>query len=357
MSFLVIGNGFDLHLKIKSSLKDFLTKKVFYKSDNEYRYDGNNLLYYLFYLRYFNVHAYNYGSFNRVDDNDPTWMDVESFIKEIATSKSIFDQFSKAYAVATIENDLTVDRYREEYPTNIFANILKSRKVKQNYVNTNIKRILLEDLLTFENDFKKYLQGQVNRKRDYGKISDSFLNNIYVKATNSDLDLLNSDTQIINFNYTSPQMYAVKCSNVHGTLDGNIVIGYDSTTDFSQNSIFELSKDWQVIFSGINADVRNSNDGKTIIFYGHSLGEQDYPYFFELFDIQHILDVKSKSTLVFCYSVFGTKFEQKKFLINYQIAIAKLLNSYERFKKGENNKNTIVAKLKSQNRLRLVRVD
>lgn len=357
MSFLVIGNGFDLHLKIKSSIKDFLTRKVFKKTDSGYTYDGNNLLYLLFYLRFF-AKAYSYESFERVDNDDPTWMDVESFIKEIATSSNIYNHLKKAYEIETVPNHVFKNEWSREYPTSLFINIFHRRKITEHYPKTNITNVLLEDLLTFEDDFKKYLQRQLSKLPNYGKLSDEFLNVIYKRATSPNEDLFNSDTQIIDFNYTFPAILNVKCSNVHGTLDGNIVIGYDSTNDFSKDSIIQLSKDWQVIFSGDNSlDIRDAYLGKKIIFYGHSLGEQDYPYFYEIFDVMKILEGDSESELVFCYSAFGTKLEQKRFLVNYQVAISRLLNSYERFKKGDNSKNTIIAKLKSQKRIRLVRVD
>lgn len=162
---------------------------------------------------------------------------------------------------------------------------------------------------------------------------------------------------VINFNYTEVNGSFVLSSNVHGTLDNSIVIGYDSTNYSSNIDIYELSKDWQKISAGSHSFDFRKIACRRIIFYGHSLGEQDYPYFFELFDVCKLLDNASFVELVFCYSKFGSEEQQKSFYNNYQIGISKLLNSYEIFKKGQDNKNTIVTKLMSQNRLKLLLIE
>ena len=347
---IVLGNGFDLHLGLESSMKHFLTSSVFKTNGQSYYYNGTNLLYYLFYLRYFATGQYDYGSFRRVDNNNPSWMDVEGFIKKIATEDKIMDHLLLAYQKA-IAGYSPMSKY-DHAVTNVFSSIIERRKPSKSGAKTVIHKLLLDDLLEFEKDFDEYLKGQLTINPDYDKNSKMFLKRIIETAVDKRVSV--SRTFVINFNYTKLTGLPICLTNVHGILDNKIVIGYDSTDRNNDNDIFELSKDWQKISACYSSFDISIVDNRTIVFYGHSLGEQDYPYFYELFDLCKLLDKNTKTNLVFCYSLFGSKEQQKEFLNNYQINISKLLNSYERYSRGIDGRNTIVTKLNSRKRLKLL---
>ena len=352
--FAFIGNGFDLHLGLKTSLKDFFVKKVLKKTKaGLWIYSGENIIYLLIYFRYFSFHQNSdFGCFRKVDSDNPSWMDVEGFIKKIAKHPGIFNLLINAYKGYCDDKLVAMKEPKETnlvlYP---LFDIFKKRKPKKSGSYSVIKKMLLDDLLRFEEDFKKYVCSEVKIKEDYDSKSYSFLQKIVQTALKKEKDCY---INAYNFNYTKigELKYA---SNVHGTIDDKIIIGYDSTNDNVVDEFIELSKDWQKISIDIDFDIREV-EIDNVIFYGHSLGEQDYPYFFEVFDACDLLNPDSYTKISFCYSKFGSKDEQIQFFNTYQQDIAKLLNSYEKYRNNVNGRNTIVTKLKSQRRLELVEI-
>ena len=345
---LIVGNGLDLHLNLFSKFKDFFTKQVL---DNRKSYNGNNILYQLFYYRYFADGAYDYGSFRRVDENDPTWMDVEGFLRDIATDKNIRDLLCSAYR-QSLSNFKTFSSHSSSL-VNILANSISSRKPSKSGADSVIHNLLLEDLLIFEESFKCFIKEQVNKYTNY-EVDKSFLIQKIIESVDGEEG--NGHLRIFNFNYTPFNAVHYVVSNVHGQIDDRVVIGYDSTVNEVKEEIFELSKDWQKIgLVDLGFDVREILPDD-IVFYGHSLGEQDYPYFFEIFDNCKLLNNNTFTKLHFCYSLFGSKKEQQDFYNKYQIAVARLLNSYERYSRGDSKRNTIITKLKSQKRMLFLKI-
>ena len=349
----IIGNGFDLHLNLKTKMKDFFTSYIFKKENNRYIYDGNNLIYFLLFYRYFANGSYNYNYFRRVDNNDPTWMDIEGFIKKIATDSKIKKLLFEAYI--SVLKDTFYFTYNSSPITLPAKRIFEKRTISPSGSESFINQMLLDDLVEFEKDFRTYMIEQVKTANEYDKNKEIFLEKIVKQIFDKEESIIL--THIYNFNYTSLGSAATYSSNVHGSLEKNVVIGFDSTTikDYGE-CIFELSKDWQkVAIDESEIDLKNLGS-KHIVFYGHSLGEQDYPYFFEIFDQLRLLEKASDTTLYFVYSEFGDVKEQQSFMRNYQINIAKLLNSYENYKNSSLIRNTIITKLKAQNRLKVVKI-
>lgn len=351
---LIIGNGFDLHLNLKSKLKDFFIARVLHVENGNYIYNGENLLYFLFYYRYFASGTYNYEYFRRVDEDDPTWMDVEGFIKKIATSDKIISLLEEAYASSIRQSYLFT--FHTSPITVPLRKLFDSRKVSKSGAESVIKQMLLSDLIDFEKDFQSYMLEQVKEMPAYENNKQLFLNKIVKQIVDDkSYSLL---THVFNFNYTSLETAVTYVSNVHGSLDKGIVIGFDSTTIKNYDEcIYELSKDWQKVAVDDSQINLKQIDSDVIIFYGHSLGEQDYPYFFEIFDRLGLIEKGSGTTIYFTYSAFGSDKEQNSFKRNYQINIAKLLNSYENYKNSSIPRNTIITKLKSQGRLKLIKID
>lgn len=348
----IIGNGFDLHLGLKSRIKDFLETRIFEFDGDKYNYSGINLLFLLLYYRFFASGEYDYYIFRRVENSNPSWVDVEGFLKKIATEEKTREFLYDIYgSYASIYYPV---KYVDSSLSNAIFELFTIRKPSLSGSNSVVDKILLDDLIEFETLFKKYMNSQVTNYKVYKSESDKFIRKIIQQVLGCD-NKIQPIIYLYNFNYTTINSLITVSSNVHGSLGKQIVIGYDSTESSSKDEIFELSKDWQKINVESDIDLRHIQ-AKDIIFYGHSLGEQDYPYFFEIFDSTGLLSEKSNTIVYFCYSEFGDKQEQKDFLINYRIGIAKLLNAYERYKNGNDRRNTIVTKLKSQNRLRIIKI-
>ena len=352
---LILGNGFDLHLHLKSSFASFFESTIL--SDNGYfKSNECNLLFYLLYLRFFNKSPRKSTMFRTIFNDDPSWMDVEGFIKEIATNKSIMDGIIRAmdYRNPNVIGPVNLDPY-----VSLLGDFLNKLNLpKDNYNQQTFKNLLADNLTDFENRFASYLKEQINNSEDYWNKQKAFVETILSKAS----EYVRSEsimplTQIINFNYTNNPLNFCYEANVHGTIDSKIVIGYDSTSNtISDNDVFELSKDWRKI--DIEFDFHHiKSEIDSIIVYGHSLGEQDYPYFFELFDQCDFLNRKYEVKLLVCYSKWeDTKKCEKQFDI-LKMNAAKLLNSYERYKTKDLTRNTIVTSLKSNGRLVFIEID
>ena len=69
------------------------------------------------------------------------------------------------------------------------------------------------------------------------------------------------------------------------------------------------------------------------------------------FETDNLLGKECLVPLFFCYSRFGDKEKQRIELEKYKMNAAKLLNAYERYKHPEIQRNTVVTKLKTQQRL------
>lgn len=349
---LILGNGFDLHLGLKSSFSNFFGRCVLKNG----LYEGNNLLYLLLYLRFYrsdNLH----GFFRAVDTTDPNWMDVESFIKKIATEPEFLRHLYESALPQTQTKILDSLQFK-------IRDVIKSRMGPMiNYNYSTIKRILSEDLDAFEKQFSKYLKRRLKRITDYDTKQQALLDKI-IKCAPVNNDFL---TQIINFNYTSVECGKYCCeANVHGTLNSKIVIGYDSTEkEIDENNIFELSKEWRKIDIDFSYDF-DRKGVQSIIVYGHSLGEQDYPYFFELFDMCDFFykqnygsswkETAKQVNLYICYSKFGDKNTQKRELQKLEMNVSKLLNAYERYKYPSLKRNTIITNLKIKKQISFIEI-
>ena len=207
---------------------------------------------------------------------------------------------------------------------------------------------MTSNLLDFEESFSKYLSNDLSQKQDYYQEKVSFIETIF-KTINISISL--NPPLLMNFNYTGGGANGFEEINVHGMLNTKVVIGYDSTTEtIKTDDIFGLSKEWRKMEIDLGFNINEIGIG-SIICYGHSLGEQDYPYFFELFDSCDLLGKECLVPLFFCYSRFGDKEKQRIELEKYKMNAAKLLNAYERYKHPEIQRNTIVTKLKTQRRL------
>ena len=335
---LILVNGFDLHLGLKSSFSHFFQKEVLVNGNFDSK--CNNLLLFLIYLRfYYNAKPSN-AFFRTVFNDDPNWMDVEGFIKKIATDSKMLDGIydSMRYRSQKATYPIGSDTFKKLIGT--FLNKLELPEDK--YDNATIKTLLTDGLQDFENRFTNYLKNEIKDCDSFYEKQSNFVLHIF-----DSIDYLKEDVfalQVLNFNYTNNHLNLYSEANVHGTLDSKIVIGYDSTTaPIKDEDVFGLSNEWRKmdVEYDYNVDGRHIH---SIVCYGHSLGEQDYPYFFNLFDSCDFIK-RSRVTLYFCYSKFGDETTQRKELEKYKMNAAKLLNAYERYKNPNIQRNTIVTNL------------
>ena len=91
-----------------------------------------------------------------------------------------------------------------------------------------------------------------------------------------------------------------------------------------------------------------------LIFFGHSLNEQDYGYLFPLLDAVELNDNNINKKIVFAYYIYN-KEEAQKIKINIKKQVQKLI--YEYGKSKGNNDNRLLERLWNNQRIILYEID
>jgi len=334
-------------LHLKSSFKDFFERKVLDNKDFNHNY--NNLLFYLIYLRFYYPGKASKTLFKMVYEDNPNWMDIESFIKIIATNTRIMDGILKSMSY---RNPNVAPPMGEDIFIVLIGRFLNKLNLpKSNYDRNTIESLLNDNLLEFEQMFSEYIKTEIDLHPEYQAERTNFINQI-LKSSGCISDYC--DLQILNFNYTSSGNNDLNEANVHGDLNNKVVMGYDSTDLIVHDEhVIQLSKEWRKMDVPFEYP-DDTHQIADIIVYGHSLGEQDYPYFFEIFDKADFLSNKCRVRFILCYSDYGDEKTQRNALEKYKINASKLLNAYERYKIPNITRNTIVTSLLLSNPKRLL---
>lgn len=215
---LVVGNGFDLNLGLKTSYSDYLESDIFrtFFSDasaNTLRWELNE-------------------EYSRNKEKELKWIDLEVFLK-----KFFGDERER-------------DNPRKEF----------------------------EDLVE---NISLYLQSIDLKENDIDVKSQSFklLNSIKDrKFIILNFNYTNSVFRILSKLNVSEQKISTNLIHVHGTLDeNNIIIGVDEKFKHKRvTSFLRKASNESFINNDVNEIFENSLN---IIFFGHSLGETDHSYF------------------------------------------------------------------------------
>lgn len=355
-TILIIGNGFDLHCKLPSKFDDFFKKVVIDKNELG-RYclkDYSNIWYILLFFEFYNYdNAHSLFGINA--DNDFGWMNVESFIKRIMVEKceckTCLKYFDRRF------NECLFDLYNNRNDSEYLFSVEEARTIKKHFraipfidsIN-ELNQYMYKQLLSFEKSFSAYLNKAVSETELYDKSVKSLADKLLSKT--------GLHCYVLDFNYTKPESLTNNkhfiINNVHGSLtDNNIIIGFDGS-DLSEKYKSELnfSKSWRKMLNkNSNVPLPEKESVSSIIFYGHSLGDEDYSYFHALFDIYDIFSSDIK--LVFCYSDYD---QNKNIKEEYITKIQLLLNKYVSSTEKEKQNKTIINKLQLENRLSVVRI-
>jgi len=341
-TLLIIGNGFDLNLNVKSRFSDFFDKtcnnllQKLYKYFQEYEYssaidlyDKNNedinIWSFMMYIQ-----RYCKNSDFRINQNDyNNWSDIESIISKSLLDKSILRSNIEYYvneARIYFDQPKKFGEFQESHmvlnPYIFFALLSDDRK------HTTYKYLLIE-LNKFENSFKKYLTKIL--PEDYNDKSMLLLNKI--------IDNESNHIDILNFNYTSVANAPCinKQINVHGRLiDDEIIIGIDSN-GIVDTQLYRFTKTYRNLHRE-KYFFRLPKKIIKIIFYGHSLSKADFSYFYSIFDMYHLYD--GDLSLYFLYSDYkNDKIENDNNHNKYVENIYNLINNYSN--KSQNDSNLL----------------
>ena len=413
--FLIIGNGYDLKCGLKSGYGDFFEYRAPFPLDDDSVWDKEweNLWDCVFYyykmlnkpMVYWHniediIHDFLFDTYKIIinpvfmlSNNELNEIKIGSHHRDESANYSyeeyLTDCLSKAISRYLIKN------YREELQAKIkvlFAEvasapvtkIFEGKNLMLNletgfFVNGNSmgdrieiksKEILLEfflkDLRKIEGDFSDYMIKQSGYSdSDYKLHSEILLYSILRKGLDEDVEAHDSDVSILTFNYTNP--FGNNCHNfklrtvkhVHGTLsERNLIFGIDKTQNeksFSQE-IINFTKTFRTLILTEEKYEKGLFDGdvEIIKIYGHSLCEQDYSYFFSIFDKINLYS--GKTELMICYSVHKKTTKEKETARIY-IALRKLLDSYGVTLDNKDHGKNLLHKIQLENRLTISELD
>ena len=225
-SILIIGNGFDLDLGIKTKYIDFANSE-YWPFKERFSFEENTLPYFL------NSHK------NKVE----TWFDLEELLAIFARDNSI------------LSKEKINDTMRD-------FEILKKK----------LKEYLEKQEEVFFEEMKENTQTK--------KMSHSILQDF--------LEMQNS--KIYTFNYTNTQKIAKNLilgfkdnvTHIHGSIkENNIILGTGDQRDIP-DPFFQFYKSASPNYSSNNL-VEDLNNADEIYIFGHSLGRNDHDYFSDFF--------------------------------------------------------------------------
>lgn len=371
---VIIGNGFDLHLHVKSSFQDFLKSDVLKDTVSLSKFEDIES-YYLDFIRlsnlspnkqesykekielyiskvlfpeYFeigindrilpnqknNFWSYYFTYLSKCPDKNNgfiskkirlrNWKDVEYQIQYfLEKTESTFNYINKMknrdkITVSDAGDRLTAELFNvlKSDDTIKFSDLIHfnalfiSLRTGWDSSNQDIYKFLFEELIEFENIFKNYLQKEVDAKKDYNNIA----NNLLMEIAETD------NFNLINFNYTTfYDLHDKNKINIHSTLSENShpIFGISPVGINGENNydkpFYAFTKTYRIMsITDVNSDKNIfPDDIEEIIFYGHSLSTSDYMYFETI--LRKYLDKKNKKVKFnFKYSKYSNEAEQEQ---------------------------------------------
>ena len=282
---LILGNGFDLNLGLKTSYSDFVKSEHFEKI---VRHKDNYLI-------------------NRIYTNFRLnkWIDLEEELKRFA-----IEQSGNRKSMLDISTELEELRHALIQ----YLNELDYSKINKRSVAAQLLEIVYKN------------------KEDYEIFSYNYtdLNEIIKNIRTEQANEISKDR--------------VRYTHVHGTLkDKSIIIGFEDDVDIDDEYCYMIKT-----FSPHYASHRVRyalEDADEIIFFGHSLGSTDYHYFSKLFRDKSDFGLqKEKSAKIRILTANReSKYEilkQLRNMNNKQTNILYDLNDFEIICCGGNNMNS-----------------
>lgn len=275
---LIIGNGFDIELGLKTKYIDFIQSPIYKRYEDELQdMFSFKTDYSIEYDTEFNIFSY----FRNVCKSQ-NWIDLEKEIGILATRKIlVFVQNSERQIRLRVKSTESMMRSFEALRMclNEYISELDIPAKKRNYASELLKIIATEP-------------------RD--------------------------NVQIVTFNYTSIDTASgldikVPVHHIHGKISG----GKESSLILGVQDDIEIDKSYSYIIKSHSPYYHSSRiidlleEADEVIFFGHSLGETDYPYFSEFFQSQckRIEPEKRKKIRIFTYN------ENSRLDILYQLRI------------------------------------
>lgn len=248
---LILGNGFDLSLGLRTSYNHFLESDLFKKRvDIKYYSNGK--------IDEHDKNIYNYLTHQKRLKN---WIDVEMELMHYASQQRV--------------------EYHQEKEGVLYTNYLS------NHSDADIQfryKLLCQDLQTYM------------RSLNYAMVNEDSLSINLLKMV-----LAKRKNEVISFNYTDIRRLVSKprgsVEYMHGNINDGIILGFQRFEnmalgyDYMIKSENTLYKSCHLAEKMLNAD--------EVIIYGHSLGETDHCYFSPFFEEQIGDNAKPRRLTIF----------------------------------------------------------
>lgn len=370
---VILGNGFDLHCKLKTSYSHFFNSNIeTYKKVAEWRINmvmsnwhnsytnmriGNRLSFWrnepvlnqltvwdLFFL----IKTAHYQN-NDLLLNNPNirWCDIESeMIKSLTESDK--HSYSEANALNWHNVYLCLNNSMGMFKTDDVVLLESYILFKTNGNPPRDKmtffRFLLKQLNTFEKRFGEYINKQYIKSNDYYQNCSLFIKKVFGHFRNID--------SVDYFNYGRNKLFISKkkLNLINGDYE-NPIFGIDTRKTSSNNSEYIFTKNSRRILGDkIHSEVIETNTNyKNVFVYGHSLCEADFSYMFAIIDRLDLLNPFSDARIVFGFSYFPEKTKDEIDSENNSI-ISFFFEEYAK-EKGLSNPSRLLERLMSSNRV------
>ena len=350
---LVLGNGFDLKVGLHSSYIDYFKYRK-----NDYCWFANTIS-----DAYTNYHTFHYYDVNFFPDELPENLSIWDYVFFILSAKGanvefwydvekviqncLFSNWGLSFCELAKHLDDLIEFGEknlpfEEHSDIFFVKHFVLARIRKGEITDekSFYHYLKNELIVFESSFINYLKEEI-QKIKYPDKAMSLVDRIIGK------DEYNV-TQVDSFNFTGFVSKHLSFSNINGDMSFPI-FGVDGSKIKDANDERKIfTKQYRRLERIVLTNPKPSSCGdECIYFYGHSLNEQDYDYFFSLFDKLNLLNEFDRR-LVFAYSIYD-KSKKDAIKKNLMDGIYALFFTYERSKGIESPK--LVTSLISEGKL------
>ena len=383
----IIGNGFDLYLKLKNYYDNFFEAKLENNNNNEYSIIKENM------QKYIEKKAkglFDGAELSKVingtklpelqnnsifllylllekDNEIEYWYDVEKKIfpcvKEFEKLSELNDEsFLKEFRYFTYE-------YLKDFRPNeeIIRKIILRKCIQQKKYCDDYNYLV--ELNKFEKEFGDYIK-EINEKV-FTEDVNGFRDNKFIDKIHKVFQEDKNETNIvINFNYTTylkEMDYISEMTNVHGTFE-NPIFGIDNTEIGNDREFYYLTKTSRVLFNNTIKEefkLPNKIEISKICFFGHSLARADYSYFQSIFDYYDIYNSEVKLEFKY-YNYIKDKKEltdeekeerKDEVKLNMHKSVIELMNDYGNTASNKSRGKNLLHKLILENRIKIVEVE
>lgn len=340
---LVIGNGFDIQLNLKTTYKEYLESKMYSDRFNlltklpervgdAIRVETPiNLSYFSRYkkdlfekLNFWDL-FFGLSKVLALDERFETWSDFERYLYEF-----LRDDYSAVNIKKVLACEKRLSGYFGEDSSKDFLMILYIYLAQKGLIDKSghvYYRELLNELKKYEKEFGLYINEQTATEK-YTENSERLIKKLIGKG--------NEIGGIDTFNYSAVPYSDSLVWHINGDVD-NPIFGIDDFSDDKKTS--QLNFDYYIFTKtyrrleqyGLKNSTPKYRKHTGVVVYGHSLNEQDYSYYYPLFNQLDFTNSNTASNngkyIVFKYSVFGNKSseERREEVIK---AVLKMLASY-----------------------------